>query len=398
MPFDIKFKIKAHDEVTHARGGCLEINVNGCRKRIETPALWFGDLFFSTIKLWEFMKVNTVMFNAYEILSKQNCKRAKSRKKKFNDIINKAIDKFNDIKRKTTVMMDSGGFLLQKNKKMRIRPEKIAKIYSIFRPDIGVVLDYPLDPLSSKEDNAKRWKKTLINTLRMWNSVDVVLLPVVHGYSKSALISACRQLKELLDPQVVLIGLGSLVPIIRYTKGIRELFSSYNNLRRGYNSLHLVAELVRTVREEFPDSFLHVFGVGSVSTMHFLFSLGVDSVDTMGWRLKAAHGAIQLPGVGDRFVTANSKKRVNLSDHDKELLEKCKCPVCKGLSLEEKLQNLDNAIKNGTFKKRAIHNAWVFNWELTMARRMIGKGRYLDYILTNISNRAYKKVIELLFV
>ncbi len=70
MPFDIKFKIKAHDEATHARRGRLEVNINGRRKRIETPALWFGDLFFSTIKLWEFMKVNTIMFNAYEILSK----------------------------------------------------------------------------------------------------------------------------------------------------------------------------------------------------------------------------------------------------------------------------------------------------------------------------------------
>ncbi len=117
------------------------------------------------------MKVDTIMFNAYEILSKQNDKRANSRRKKSDDIINKAIDKFNDIKRKTTVMMDSGGFLLQKNKKMQIRPEKIAEIYSIFRPDIGVVLDYPLDPLLSKEDNAKRWRKTLMNTLRMWFSI-----------------------------------------------------------------------------------------------------------------------------------------------------------------------------------------------------------------------------------
>lgn len=184
-----------------------------------------------------------------------------------------------------------------------------------------------------------------------------------------------------------------MVPLFWRTRGVHKAFPNSNK-----NSLYFVAEAVKIVRDEFPDSFLHVFGAGSVSTMHFLFSLGVDSVDTVGWRLKAAHGAIQLPGVGDRFVTPNNKKRKKLSDSDKRLLEKCKCPVCKGLSLEERLQNLDNAIKNGTFKRRAIHNAWVFNLELNMAKKMIKKRRYLDYILTNISNKAYKKVIEHFFV
>ncbi len=155
MPFDVKFKVKVHDRATYARKGRLEINIDGRRRKIETPVLWFGDLFFSTIKLWEYIKVDTIMFNAYEILSKQNSK------------LNKIIDKFNNIKRKSTVMMDSGGFLLQKNKQMRIRPEKIAKIYSLFKPDVGVVLDYPLNPLSSKEDNTKRWRKTFMNTPKM---------------------------------------------------------------------------------------------------------------------------------------------------------------------------------------------------------------------------------------
>jgi len=314
----------------------------------------------------------------------------------FDSKIDKIVEKFNKIKKKATIMLDSGGYLFQKSKRMDVKPEEILKLYSELRPEIGVVLDHPLNPLVSEKENAKRWEKTLKNTIKMWGNVDIVLLPTVHGYSKDALIDACKQLKTQLDPQIVLIGIGSLVPLIRSTKGVRKLFSNSKN--RYNNSLQFVAEAVRIVREEFPDSFLHVFGIGSVSTMHFLFSLGVDSVDTVGWRLKAAYGAIQLPGVGDRFVTAKGKRRVNLSNHDKELLEKCKCPVCKGLSLEERLHNLDNAIKNGTFKKRAIHNAWVFNWELTMARRMIGKGRYLDYILTNISNRAYRKVIEHIFV
>ena len=58
----------------------------------------------------------------------QNSKLANSRKKRSDNIITETMNKFNDIKRKTTVMMDSGGYLLQKNKQMRIRPEKIAKI------------------------------------------------------------------------------------------------------------------------------------------------------------------------------------------------------------------------------------------------------------------------------
>jgi queuine/archaeosine tRNA-ribosyltransferase len=390
MSFDIKFKIKSCDQQTYARRGCLRISINGHKRKIETPTLWFGDLFFNSIGLWDYMNISTIMFNAYEILSVLN----KKSKIKSNNL-DRISEKFDEIRKKASIMIDSGGYLFQKDRRISIRSERLIKLYSELKPEIGVVLDHPFNPLVPEKENTKRWERTLRNTIKMWKSADIAIIPVIHGYSKDALINACRQLKELLDPQIVLVGLGSLVPLIRYTKGIRKIFS---NSKNGYSSsLYFVAEAVRIVRVEFPDSFLHVFGIGSVSTMHFLFSLGVDSVDTMGWRLKAAHGAIQLPGVGDRFVTAKSKKRVNLSDHDKEILEKCKCPVCKGLSLEERLRNLDNAIKNGTFKKRAIHNAWVFNWELTMARRMIGRGRYLDYILTNISNRAYKKVIEHFF-
>lgn len=102
---------------------------------------------------------------------------------------------------------------------------------------------------------------------------------------------------------------------------------------------------ISIIRKEFPDSFLHVFGVGSVSTMHLMFSLGVDSVDSMSWRMKAAYGAIQLPGIGDRFISPKNSRKKLMEEH---LLSKCECPICVNKSLKERKKALDNS-KYGTF-------------------------------------------------
>lgn len=103
-------------------------------------------------------------------------------------------------------------------------------------------------------------------------------------------------------------------------------------------------------------------------TMHLMFHVGADSVDSSGWRTKAAFGAIQLPGVGDRYITTNEKHKPyrDLSRSEKEILDNCVCPVCRK-------HNLSDLRKS--FQLRALHNAWVFQKEIEIAREMTNKGK-----------------------
>jgi len=158
----MKFKVIKEDKTTNARLGIL--NLNG--KEITTPVLWLGYIITNKPRPWEFFNVNAIMVNAYEIVEKK--------------IMINSIHEF--LNTDGLVMMDSGGFQLMK-KNIHITPPKILEIYKQAKPDIGVVLDYPFNPLEL-DNRIKRWKKTLENTRFMLNnSHDIVLMPVVHGYT-----------------------------------------------------------------------------------------------------------------------------------------------------------------------------------------------------------------------
>ncbi len=52
------------------------------------------------------------------------------------------------------VIMDSGGFSFQKKNELNIDPRDILELYELSRPDLGVVLDHPLNP---SESDRRRW-------------------------------------------------------------------------------------------------------------------------------------------------------------------------------------------------------------------------------------------------
>jgi len=212
---------------------------------------------------------------------------------------------------------------------------------------------------------------------------------VVHGLTVSEIRNACRDVRKLLGDDPKLVGIGSLVPLIRS-------MNTRNVTKRNRKSpKNLIIDVIRTVRSVFPDSFLHVFGVGSVTTMHLMFCAGADSVDSMGWRLKAAYGAIQLPGVGDRFVTnkGNGIARKVLNHSELEILSKCECPVCNRKPLRERLKQLDNKRK-GNFVNRAIHNAWTFIREEEEFREALQKGFAREFTEVRLKNSPFVKTFE----
>lgn len=56
----------------------------------------------------------------------------------------------------------------------------------------------------------------IIERRMLENSHDIVLMPVVHGYTLKEIKRACAEIKDIIDPKVV--GVGSLVPILKYMK------------------------------------------------------------------------------------------------------------------------------------------------------------------------------------
>lgn len=359
----LKFEIIKEDSETNARMGILTIK----NKKINTPNLWLGCLTKNRLFPWEYFDVNTIMVNAYEIIK--------------GNIAIESIHKF--LKTDGLVMMDSGGFQLYK-KRVKVSPDEILEIYKQTEPDIGVILDHPLNP-SHLDMRFEKWKKTLDNTIYMLNNANgTILMPVIHGYTIKEVKKACKELKEIIDPQII--GIGSLVPIIRSIKS-----SSLTKLNH-INSIDFMVKIISVVRKEFPDSFLHTFGIGGTTTMHFLFGLGVDSVDSMSWRMKAAYGAIQLPGIGDRFIAPKSDRgRTKLKENS--LLKSCNCPICSGKSLKERKGFLDNS-KKDTFSNRAVHNAYTFKEEEKLFHKAFEESNLLKFLRNRLRKTRYYKSLE----
>jgi len=358
------FLVDYNDKFLFSRKGRLKIN----GKKVDTPVFWLGHVLGGVPRPWKEFEVETLIVNACDILQK---------KKANHEICCKGIHNYLDYK--NLILMDSGGFLFQKKELIDVDPLEIINLYENCKPDLGVILDHPLNPKASKSGNLKRWNSTLKNTEIMFeNQGKVELMPVVHGYTFEDLKNACDDLKNLIDnPKAV--GLGSLVPLL-FRNGSSKHFK---------DGLKFVVDAVQLVREEFPDSFLHVFGVGSTKTMHLMYALGADSIDSIGWRLKAAYGTIQLPGVGDRHVKSRNNGRPSLNEKEKLLLAQCECPVCYNKNLDERLDTLD-----GLFQSRAMHNAWLFKKEQELYHEKLLANQTLQFLDKRLSKGIFSKAFN----
>jgi len=270
------------------------------------------------------------------------------------------------------LLMDSGGFQFAKRSSVDVAPDAILDVFQIAKPDVGIVLDHPLDPAVRKHVHRKRWRLTMRNTqIMMARRSGVRIMPTVHGYDLRDLERACRELSSVCRPRSI--AMGSLVPLLRCVRR--------NGVWSDLSAAGYIGAAVRTVRRMFPHSWLHILGVGGITTMHTFFALGVDSVDSISWRLKAAYGAIQLPGVGDRFVSPREGRR-GLDKGDLEKLEACECPTCRDHRLSARLRHLDNANEH-TFKARAIHNAYVFLHEASRFQKFLRRSEEVELVKPN---------------
>jgi len=380
------YNIEKEAHLADARVGKLRVGDN----EVSTPILWLGHRVGGNPKPWQAFHLPGVLMNAWDILStgqaSQKVRRA-------------GIQKY--LETSCATFLDSGGYLYLKRDDIEPDPLKVLGLYEDSAPTIGAVLDYPLDPFLPTEVNEKRWRQTIANTRLMYErNGHLTLMPIVHAHSVDQAERACADLRQIVGEPVV-IGVGSLVPLMR-TRHDGQVLSKQPSVQSDapikchQSSRHLVIEVIRTIRAEFPNAFLHVFGVGGTTTMHLMFALGVDSLDSIGWRLKAGYGAVQLPGFGDRFTGDRQRKRRTLLMNDKktkEALLECQCPVCQEHNtLEKRLTALDTSFNN-----RALHNAWVFIQEAATFRTQIEANTVEAFVQQRLQHSPLRSLLSAVF-
>src|SRR5262249_53720800 len=110
-------------------------------------------------------------------------------------------------------------------------------------------------------------------------------------------------------------------------------------------------------------------------------ALGVQSVDSIGWRQAAGFGSVFIPGRHRRLLTRRNREtpcRPFASDQDLEVLAQCNCPACRNASSNGRR---NSELLADHFLPRAVHNIWVLHSEIAGyfdARRRKGGARYLE--------------------
>jgi tRNA-guanine family transglycosylase len=331
--------------------------------RIETPFLWFTQTLRGYPKPWLFFKIDGLMLNAYEILQNRS---------ESNNIKNKGVHKHMQFA--GLIAIDSGGYLFMKKGKLKVKPIEILELYEKSKANFGVILDFPLSPNLSRKEIQKRMIITLENTkymIKAKQTPNPELIPVIHGYDLDSIERFIKKLQKIGEFNIY--GIGSLVPSVFNTKGVGGIYN--------------VVKIVSFAKTLLPNKIIHVFGIGSTLTMHLMFYAGAESLDSSSWRIKAAFGAIQLPEIGDRYITPRKRHKPypSLKREEFRILDECKCPACK----KEGLEGLRRS-----FTLRAIHNAWVYQKEIEKARIMIKNGEYEYYVKRMIRKTRFSKVLE----
>jgi 7-cyano-7-deazaguanine tRNA-ribosyltransferase len=172
------------------------------------------------------------------------------------------------------------------------------------------------------------------------------------------------------------IALGGMVPnLLRAPKAI---------------PYHDVLKALMYVRRTFADKEVHVFGVGGTATLHLTALLSLDSVDSSGWRNRAARGIVQLPGSGDRMVAElGSWRGRQLSSQEREMLLNCPCPACKRNGL-----NGLAAKRIEGFCNRATHNLWVLLEEARWISENLEADTYKERYKSRLDNSIYLRLID----
>ena len=176
------------------------------------------------------------------------------------------------------------------------------------------------------------------------------------------------------------------------TKRILAIGGIVPNLLRASKSMSYEKMLnsIYKVRKTFANQKLHLFGVGGTATLHVAALLKMDSVDSVGWRVRAARGLVQLPGIGDRSIAdlGNWKVREPTSQ-ELGKLEECQCPACQEYGVEGLKKDRTHGFCN-----RATHNLWTLLEENRMIQKHLADKTYVEWYKEHLHNSTYRPLID----
>jgi 7-cyano-7-deazaguanine tRNA-ribosyltransferase len=234
----------------------------------------------------------------------------------------------------------------------------------------------PQDYIPSPSMSHQRRRSCMVRTMRVnLQYQHNGYVPVVHiGSLLTEYISQVNAHTTLSAKPAI--ALGAIVPnLLRKPKAM-----PYGDVLRG----------LRNIRTKFEDKSIHVFGVGGTATLHLTALLGFNSVDSSGWRNRAARGIVQLPGCGERLVAGLGGWRGRApSSGEWSSLRKCRCPACRQFGVDGL-----TASKLHGFCCRATHNLWVLLDENRWLSKHIRSGTYESNYRRRINNSVYKPIIK----
>ena len=282
------------------------------------------------------------------------------------------LRKFLGVPKRVSIYLDNGAFYF-----MRSGEEGERKAYQDFvhetKPDW-----YPMafDVIPTPQMSDARQRQCFVSTMaanRAYTHDGYV--PVIHVCRMlDAYVQAVMRNSKLAGKDRV--ALGAIVPnLLRTTKAL---------------SYETVLQNLMRVRDKFRDKALHVFGIGGTATVHLAGLLGIDSIDSSGWRNRAARGIVQFAGGGDRMV-ANLGKWRGREPNTKEWqkLRACRCPACR----EKGLRGLKASGVAG-FCNRATHNLWVLLEEAKWLEERLRRNTYIRTYKRRLTNSTYLPLIE----
>ncbi|BAU09786.1 hypothetical protein LEP3755_02610 [Leptolyngbya sp. NIES-3755] len=241
--------------------------------------------------------------------------------------------------------------------------------------------DFIPTPKMSLEEQEICFFKTM-EANRNYKQFSNSYFPVIHiSQMLEEYIGAIKSDAAFLEKSYV--ALGGIVPnLLRAPKAM-----SHQTVLKG----------LERIREEFNCQKLHVFGIGGTATLHIAALLGFDSVDSSGWRNRAARGMIQLPGTGERSIAGLGKWRGrDIGAEELETLKECRCPACvkdgiAGLKLTK--EDGKGAGSQG-FYNRATHNLWVLLEEARLIQEHLMDGSYHSWYKEHLDNTMYRPIID----
>lgn len=332
----------------------------------QTPRFW------DKSSEWYLPQVKAMMVS-YADFHKSSAKRKAA--------MEKGIHTYLGVESNVSVYLDNGAFAFWR-KGMEPPIDEYVEFVTEARPDwYPIPTDYIPSPHLNGHDQKVLFNKTMQLNLEYASRGFV---PVMHvGDWLSEYLTALDKHQLLRCAEI---ALGGLVP---------RLLSS-----KGSASRELAIDAIKEVRSSLGNR-LHLFGIGGLGTLHLAACLIVDSIDSSGWRNRAARGLILLPGKGERTVVPlGNWCGKEVSQADIRFLERCECPACQRYGLEGLRTSNDRRNADGRgrgtsgFNRRAIHNLWTILKEAEEVESKLQSGKYEQWYRDHVRSRILLRLIE----